>query len=141
MLTSLEPLLEGKRMVICAGSGGVGKTTTAAAVALGLAERGKEVAVVTIDPAKRLATALGMVMATAGLTGFAWVVYWRLTNQGPAFGWGSIMAALLLFSGTQLILLGLIGEYVGRMFLTVNQRPQSVIRAVFQNTEAQYRNT
>src|SRR3954470_2054740 len=60
MLTSLEPLLEGKRMVICAGSGGVGKTTTAAAVALGLAERGLNVAVVTIDPARRLANALGL---------------------------------------------------------------------------------
>ena len=47
-------------MVICAGSGGVGKTTTAAAVALGLAERGKKVAVVTIDPARRLANALGL---------------------------------------------------------------------------------
>src|SRR3954451_21591335 len=60
MLTSLEPLLEGKRMVICAGSGGVGKTTTAAAVALGLADRGLRVAVVTIDPARRLANALGL---------------------------------------------------------------------------------
>src|SRR3954452_5612457 len=60
MLTSLEPLLEGKRMVICAGSGGVGKTTTAAAVALGLAERGQKVAVVTIDPARRLRNALGL---------------------------------------------------------------------------------
>src|SRR3954469_10654436 len=60
MLTSLEPLLEGKRMVICAGSGGVGKTTTAAAVSLGLAERGAKVAVVTIDPARRLANALGL---------------------------------------------------------------------------------
>src|SRR3954454_13178225 len=60
MLTSLEPLLEGKRMVICAGSGGVGKTTTAAAVALGLAEGGAKVAVVTIDPARRLANALGL---------------------------------------------------------------------------------
>src|SRR5690349_3734417 len=60
MLTSLEPLLEGKRMVICAGSGGVGKTTTAAAVALALAEQGKKVAVVTIDPARRLANALGL---------------------------------------------------------------------------------
>ena len=89
----------------------------------------------------RLATALGMLMATAGLAGFALVVFLRLTDQGPAFGWGSIMAALLLFSGTQLILLGLIGEYVGRMFLTVNQRPQSVIRAVFQNSEAPFRNS
>src|SRR6201991_2283187 len=60
MLTNLEPLLEGRRMVICAGSGGVGKTTTAAAVALGLAERGQRVAVVTIDPARRLANALGL---------------------------------------------------------------------------------
>src|SRR4051812_25020304 len=60
MLTSLEPLLEGKRMVICAGSGGVGKTTMAAAVAVGLAERGLKVAVVTIDPARRLANALGL---------------------------------------------------------------------------------
>jgi anion-transporting ArsA/GET3 family ATPase len=47
-------------MVICAGSGGVGKTTTAAAVALGLAEQGLKVAVVTIDPARRLANALGL---------------------------------------------------------------------------------
>jgi anion-transporting ArsA/GET3 family ATPase len=60
MLTSVESILEGKRMVICAGSGGVGKTTTAAAVAMGLAERGARVAVVTIDPARRLANALGL---------------------------------------------------------------------------------
>ena len=60
MLTSMDALLDGRRMVICAGSGGVGKTTTAAAVALGLAEEGKKVAVVTIDPARRLANALGL---------------------------------------------------------------------------------
>jgi anion-transporting ArsA/GET3 family ATPase len=46
--------------VVCAGSGGVGKTTTAAALAMGLAERGLKVAVVTIDPAKRLADSLGL---------------------------------------------------------------------------------
>ncbi|HWK26214.1 MAG TPA: ArsA-related P-loop ATPase [Solirubrobacter sp.] len=56
----LTTVLEGRRMIICAGPGGVGKTTTAAAVALGLAERGLKVAVVTIDPAKRLANALGL---------------------------------------------------------------------------------
>jgi anion-transporting ArsA/GET3 family ATPase len=52
--------LAGKRIVICAGAGGVGKTTTSAAVALGLAADGARVAVVTIDPAKRLANALGL---------------------------------------------------------------------------------
>jgi anion-transporting ArsA/GET3 family ATPase len=48
------------RIVICAGSGGVGKTTTSAAIALGLAAEGRRVAVVTIDPARRLADALGL---------------------------------------------------------------------------------
>ena len=52
--------LEGKRICIVAGSGGVGKTTASAALALGLAASGKRVAVVTIDPARRLADALGL---------------------------------------------------------------------------------
>ena len=57
---SITELLAGKRICICAGSGGVGKTTTAAAVATGLAARGQRVAVVTIDPARRLASSLGL---------------------------------------------------------------------------------
>jgi anion-transporting ArsA/GET3 family ATPase len=56
----VAPLLEGRRIVVCAGAGGVGKTTTAAALAMGMAERGLKVAVVTIDPAKRLADSLGL---------------------------------------------------------------------------------
>src|SRR3954451_7784830 len=56
----VDALVRDKRIVICAGSGGVGKTTTAAALAMGLAERGAKVAVVTIDPAKRLADSLGL---------------------------------------------------------------------------------
>lgn len=79
----------------------------------------------------RLATGLGLVMAFAGLLGFGWVLWLRFTDQGPTFGWGSLMVALLVFSGTQLVMLGLIGEYVGRMFLAVNQRPQSVVREIF----------
>ena len=57
---SVAELLEDKRIVVCAGPGGVGKTTTAAAVALGMAERGLRVAVLTIDPARRLANSLGL---------------------------------------------------------------------------------
>lgn len=56
----LPERLRGKRVCICLGAGGVGKTTTAAAVALGLATDGARVAVVTIDPAARLAEALGL---------------------------------------------------------------------------------
>ncbi|HWE32228.1 MAG TPA: ArsA-related P-loop ATPase [Solirubrobacteraceae bacterium] len=57
---SVAELLEGKRVCICGGAGGVGKTTTSAAIALGMAARGAKVAVVTIDPAQRLANALGL---------------------------------------------------------------------------------
>jgi len=57
---SVATLMAGKRICICTGSGGVGKTTTAAAVAMGLAARGQRVAVVTIDPARRLANSLGL---------------------------------------------------------------------------------
>jgi anion-transporting ArsA/GET3 family ATPase len=56
----VKAALEGKRVVVCAGAGGVGKTTTSAAIALGLAAQGARVAVVTIDPARRLANALGL---------------------------------------------------------------------------------
>jgi anion-transporting ArsA/GET3 family ATPase len=57
---SLADRVAGKRVCICAGSGGVGKTTTSAAIAMGLAAQGARVAVVTIDPARRLADALGI---------------------------------------------------------------------------------
>jgi len=53
-------LLAGTRVCVIGGSGGVGKTTTSAAIAAGMAARGLKVAVVTIDPAQRLATALGL---------------------------------------------------------------------------------
>ncbi len=57
---SVAELLEGRDVCICGGAGGVGKTTTSAAIALGMAAGGRKVAVVTIDPARRLAMALGV---------------------------------------------------------------------------------
>jgi anion-transporting ArsA/GET3 family ATPase len=56
----LEALVERDTIVICCGSGGVGKTTTAAVIAQEAARRGRDAVVVTIDPAKRLANALGL---------------------------------------------------------------------------------
>ena len=78
----------------------------------------------------RAATAVGVVTAIAGLIAFVFVVWLWLIDRGPAYGWGWVMATVLVFSGTQLVMLGLIGEYLGRMFLAVNQRPQSVVREV-----------
>ncbi len=59
-MPAVHEILEGKDVCICAGSGGVGKTTTSAAIASGMAARGLRVCVLTIDPAKRLADSLGL---------------------------------------------------------------------------------
>ncbi|SHI11207.1 ArsA family ATPase [Streptomyces sp. 3214.6] len=61
-LLDLDPLLDdpATRIVVCCGSGGVGKTTTAAALGLRAAERGRKVVVLTIDPARRLAQSMGI---------------------------------------------------------------------------------
>ena len=60
LMPAVGDILEGKDICICAGSGGVGKTTTSAAIATGMAARGLKVCVLTIDPAKRLADSLGL---------------------------------------------------------------------------------
>ncbi|HUH02424.1 MAG TPA: ArsA-related P-loop ATPase [Kofleriaceae bacterium] len=60
MQSRLRDILAHKRIVVCAGPGGVGKTTTAAALALEAARRGRKTLVLTIDPAKRLANSLGL---------------------------------------------------------------------------------
>jgi anion-transporting ArsA/GET3 family ATPase len=56
----LDRWLDAARLVVCVGSGGVGKTTTAAAIAVRGARRGRRAIVLTIDPARRLATSLGL---------------------------------------------------------------------------------
>ncbi|WP_216588029.1 ArsA family ATPase [Streptomyces brasiliscabiei] len=61
-LLAVDPLLDdpGTRIVVCCGAGGVGKTTTAAALGVRAAERGRKVVVLTIDPARRLAQSMGI---------------------------------------------------------------------------------
>lgn len=59
-MDDLDALLHRSRVIICAGSGGVGKTTTSASIALRAAETGLRTVVMTIDPARRLANSLGI---------------------------------------------------------------------------------
>ena len=56
----VDAVLDSARILVCCGSGGVGKTTTAAALALRAAERGRRTVVLTIDPARRLAQSMGL---------------------------------------------------------------------------------
>lgn len=86
---SLTDLLMTRRVVICCGSGGVGKTTTAALVAMEAALRGRRSVVVTIDPARRLADSLGLV----GLTNDPSPIDGPWSSPG---GSGGSMSALML---------------------------------------------
>ena len=84
----------------------------------------------------RLATFAGLTTAALGLVAFVAVLWLWFVNRGPGYGFGWLMSAFLIFSGTQLVMLGLIGEYLGRMFLTVNQRPQAIVREVISSEGA-----
>jgi undecaprenyl-phosphate 4-deoxy-4-formamido-L-arabinose transferase len=81
----------------------------------------------------RIATVVGFTTAFVGIAAFFVVLWLWVVNRGPGYGFGWLMAAFLVFSGTQLIMLGLIGEYLGRMFLTINQRPQAVVRGILRS--------
>ena len=59
-MTAIADLVDQRHILICCGTGGVGKTTTAATLAIEGARRGRDSVVVTIDPAKRLANTLGL---------------------------------------------------------------------------------
>jgi undecaprenyl-phosphate 4-deoxy-4-formamido-L-arabinose transferase len=84
----------------------------------------------------RLSTLTGVALSICGLIGVAWVVGEALLHATPP-GWASLTAAVLLLSGVQLLILGLIGEYLGRLYLTVNRKPQSTVKDVLRSEGAE----
>ncbi len=77
----------------------------------------------------RLATLAGFALTGIGLLFLLIVVIEALQGRTPE-GYASLMVALLLVSGVQCMMLGVVGEYLGRLFLTVNGKPQFVVRTV-----------
>lgn len=81
----------------------------------------------------RAATYVGIVSA---FTGFIYLIYitikYFVVNSAP-MGWSSTIAILLLLGGMILLVLGMIGEYVGRIYMCVNAAPQYVIREIVRN--------
>lgn len=84
----------------------------------------------------RLSVVLGLVMGSIGLVGAVLVLVESLVEKPPA-GWASTMVVVLLLSGVQLAMLGIVGEYVGRVFLTANHKPQGIVRAVLRSERRQ----
>jgi undecaprenyl-phosphate 4-deoxy-4-formamido-L-arabinose transferase len=80
----------------------------------------------------RLGVVLGFAFSLLGLGGSVSVVVEKLEHPDLPVGWPSLIVAVLLLSGVQLLILGVIGEYLGQLVLTVNGTPQYVVRQVFE---------
>jgi len=78
----------------------------------------------------RLASLLGVVLALAGGITLVGLLLESLLQGSQVQGWLSIISAILLFGGLQCLLIGMLGEYLGRIFLTVSGRPQSFVRSL-----------
>jgi len=79
----------------------------------------------------RFATLFGIAFGTLGALAAVIVIVEAISDNKPPQGWASLMVAVLVLAGVQLIVVGLIGEYLGRMFLAVNRKPQYLVREVF----------
>lgn len=77
----------------------------------------------------RLAIFAGLGMGVLGMIAAAVVIWEGLMGQTPS-GWASSMTVMLLVAGVQFLILGVLGEYVGRAFLSANGKPQGVVREV-----------
>ena len=84
----------------------------------------------------RMATWAGGFFALLGIIGAVAVFIRKLLVPTMALGWPSMMVAICFFSGINLMVLGLVGEYVGRMFLGLNRDPQYVVREVLDGKES-----
>jgi len=78
----------------------------------------------------RLSSLLGALFAFAGMIGIIIVILETVIKGVTVSGWASVLSSILLFGGIQCLLLGLVGEYLGRIYLTVSGKPQSSIRSV-----------
>jgi glycosyltransferase involved in cell wall biosynthesis len=83
----------------------------------------------------RIGTLTGVLLAGIGIVGLLAIMVEALLTDTPR-GWASMMAGVLTLTGVQLMMLGIIGEYLGRMFLTINKKPQFVVRDVERNAKA-----
>ncbi|HUV63613.1 MAG TPA: glycosyltransferase family 2 protein [Sedimentisphaerales bacterium] len=82
----------------------------------------------TTGPLK-IASYLGLTSAAAALLYAIWIVYKTLRFGDPVAGYPSVMAAILFFGGMQLATLGIIGEYLGRVFNETKHRPLYIVEA------------
>lgn len=83
----------------------------------------------------RMATYCGYFFSLLSILGALFVVIRKILVPSMAIGWPSMMCAICFFSGITMLFLGLIGEYLGRMFLGMNNQPQFVIKEIYEQKQ------
>ena len=76
----------------------------------------------------RAAEVMGVLFSLTGFILAVAVLIQKLSNPDVAMGWSSLMCAMLIFFGITFLMLGVMGEYIGKMILNQNKTPQYVIR-------------
>ncbi len=76
----------------------------------------------------RISTIFGLFLSITGFIYLLIIIIRKIINPGIPAGWTSIIAAIIFFGGVQLLSIGLLGEYIGRLFLSINEKPQYVIK-------------
>jgi len=76
----------------------------------------------------RISSIFGLFLSITGFIYLLVIIIRKIINPGTPTGWTSIMAAIIFFGGIQLLSIGLLGEYIGRLFLSINKKPQYVIK-------------
>ena len=84
----------------------------------------------------RLASALGLLFSLLGLLYALWVIYARLALGIEAEGWASLMIVVLIAAGVQMLILGIIGEYMWRGLDETRRRPRFIIEKIIENERA-----
>lgn len=83
----------------------------------------------------RVWTFVGVIISVVAIAYGLFVVFDTLINGNPTNGWPTITVALMLFSGVQLLSIGVLGEYIGRIFTEVKQRPLYLISKDHDNSQ------
>lgn len=78
----------------------------------------------------RIATFSGVVCACLGFLYLIFVVINKIWNPDVLMGWSSVMAMILFIGGMLMLMLGIIGEYVGRIYISINRSPQFVVKEI-----------
>lgn len=83
----------------------------------------------------RVADLLGVLFAILGFVSALVTIIRKLIYTDISVGWSSIISIMLFSSGLTLLVLGLIGEYIGRIYMCINKTPQSIVRETFRSED------